>query len=236
MLGVVFQHTALDPHLTVAENLRDQASLFGISGSHARDLIDTELAAAGLSERRDTLVKTLSGGMRRRADLCRALLHHPRLLLLDEPTVGLDPLARESFLDELDRRRADHDLTVVMSTHLIDEADRQDRVVLLHHGRIVADGSPSRLRHELGERVLTVLAPDFSPPESAEANWIRRTEGWTRRVDHNALEVSNLAADLAARGVSFSIAPPTLADVFEIRTGASLEHDETTDASEEADR
>jgi ABC-2 type transport system ATP-binding protein len=226
MLGVVFQHVALDPHMTVFENLRDQASLFGLSGSTARDRIDAELEAAGLGERRESPVKTLSGGLRRRVDLCRALLHHPRLLLLDEPTVGLDPLARASFLDEIERRRDDHHLTIVMSTHLIDEADRQDRVVLLHRGRIVADGPPAMLRHGLGERVLTVLEPGFAPPENDRAGWSSRRGGWSYRSDEDADAASRLAADLAARGISFSIAPPTLADVFEQRTGAILEGDE----------
>jgi ABC-2 type transport system ATP-binding protein len=230
LLGVVFQHVALDRHMTVEENLRDQARLYGIGGSTARDLIDRELGAAGLSDRRDAPVKTLSGGMRRRVDLCRALLHHPRLLLLDEPTVGLDPVARASFLDEIERRRDEHDLTIVMSTHLIDEADRQDRVVLLHHGSIIADDRPVALRHQIGERVITVMDSGYRPPASANGTWERTQTGWSLCISEDDDTASDLTAALAAKGVSFSFAPPTLANVFERLTGASL--DERADTEE----
>ena len=166
ILGVVFQSEGLDPHMTVYENLRDQASLYGITGSQCRNIIDEELEKAGISDRRDELVKTLSKGLARRVDLCRALLHKPKLLMLDEPTVGLDPTARESFLETLKVRHLEEGLTLLMSTHLIDEADRMERVVFMHKGEIVADDSPTALRDQVGCRRVTVHDGSWTPPDS----------------------------------------------------------------------
>jgi ABC-2 type transport system ATP-binding protein len=222
-IGVIFQSEALDSILTVFENLRDQAVLYGLTRSEAVDRIDDELERARLTDDRNTPIRTLSGGLKRRVDLCRALLHRPRLLLLDEPTVGLDPAARETFLRELERRADDDRLTILMSTHLTDEADRHDRVVLIDEGRIVADDSPAALRHELGERQVTVLDDDWTPPQTDRDDWRRASGGWSRPVGDAP---DAIVAPLLASGVSFSIAPPTLADVFEACTGHRLDEDD----------
>lgn len=224
MLGVVFQSDSLDPHLTVRENLRDQAALYGIAPHEARQRIDASLEAAGLADRRDDLVKTLSLGLARRVDLCRALLHQPRLLLLDEPTVGLDPAAREAFLALIDDKRESENLTVLMSTHLMDEADRQDRVVLLHEGKLVADDTPADLRSNLGQMLLTVHDSAWLPQEFAHPleSWRRASGVWTLQLGDDVEQVRAIAAELAGAGVAYSIAPPTLADVFEHFTGTKL--------------
>jgi ABC-2 type transport system ATP-binding protein len=224
--GVVFQSISLDRHLTVAENLIDQARMYGMSRSEARRRVDEELDLAGLSDRRTALVKSLSGGLARRVDLCRALLHRPRLLLLDEPTVGLDPGARQSFLEQLERRRRDHDLTVVMTTHLVDEADRHERVVLIDHGAVVADDAPAALRRELGARCITVLDHDWRPRGPEAERWRRAGAGWTLELSGSPGQAAAIAGQLAGSGVPFSIAPPTLADVFERLTGHALDLDE----------
>ncbi len=220
-LGVVFQSDSLDPHLTVRENLRDQATLYGITATEARQRIDDTLDEAELTDRRDDLVKTLSLGLARRVDLCRALLHRPPLLLLDEPTVGLDPTARERFLAMIDQRRAADNLTVLMSTHLMDEADRQDRVILLHEGRIVADGSPAALRSNLGAMLVTVHDSTWQPPADA-GSWQRAAGTWTMPLSDDVDVLRATAADLAEARVPYSVAPPTLADVFEHFTGTKL--------------
>ena len=222
ILGVVFQSESLDPHMTVQENLRDQASLYGITGSQCRNIIDEELERAGLSDRRHELVKTLSKGLRRRVDLCRALLHKPKLLMLDEPTVGLDPSARETFLETLKTRQQEEGLTLLMSTHLIDEADRMERVVFMHQGKIVADDTPTALRDRVGCRRMTIHDGSWSPPASESDQWTLTGQGWWRPLEDDPQQTSHLAGELVRANIPYSIAPPTLADVFEQLTGVRL--------------
>lgn len=239
MISVVFQSNGLDPHLTVEENLRCQARLYGIDRDEADEIINAELERAGLIDRRRTLVKALSLGLARRVDLVRAMLHSPKLLLLDEPTVGLDPVARSRFLDEVERRRREHGVTVLMSTHLIDEADQCDRCVFIHHGRIVADDEPAALRRRMGGLMVTVhgaaeipIDAQKSEADVAAIHWQRIGGGWRTHMptedgdrDTNGA-LKRIAAILAHEGRAFTVAPPTLAGVFADLTGASL-NDET---------
>lgn len=173
-LGVVFQTPALDDLLTVRENLRLAASLCAVPTVDAKRRV-TELAESiGLTDLLDQRAGRLSGGQRRRADLARALMGKPTLLVLDEPTTGLDIDARARFWRTLDDLRAREDLTVIAATHLGDEAERADRAVLLREGRIAAEGSPDDLRAPLGQRVARL---DLRP--GADAAALRR---WT--ADH----------------------------------------------------
>jgi len=221
--GVVFQSPSLDPHLTVFENLRDQAALYGLDRSEFARKVDEELRLRNLLDRRDVLVKTLSQGLARRVDLLRAMLHQPRLLLLDEPTVGLDPAAREQFLRDLETLRQSTGLTILMSTHLVDEADRQDRVLLMHQGRLIADDTPANLRTQAGQRVITVMNPHWQPEEIVPGSWTRTSVGWTIPLAGDDNRSAQLVARLTASNVPFSVMPPTLADVFQNLTGAHLE-------------
>lgn len=226
-ISVVFQTNGLDPHLTVEENLGCQASLYGLTRIEANERIEIELERAGLLEKRHAYVKALSLGLARRVDLVRALLHHPKLLLLDEPTVGLDPMARANFLEEVERRRCEYDLTILMSTHLIDEADRCERCVFIHRGEVAADDDPVVLRHRLGGLILTVHGHAI-PAESiagidGQLNWRRVAGGFSALTDSVSPDVvAGIAGRLAGEGRAFTIAPPTLADVFADLTGASL--------------
>ncbi|MEM0963823.1 MAG: ABC transporter ATP-binding protein [Bacteroidota bacterium] len=160
-IGVVFQHLAVDSALTVTETLRLQAALTSIERPAQPDRIRQAISDAGLSERAEDRVGTLSGGLSRRLDLVRALLNRPALALMDEPTTGLDTLAREAFWSLLDRRRADG--AQVIATHLMDEAERCDRVVILHEGRIVADGTPAELTDSLGGDAVWLDTPAPGP-------------------------------------------------------------------------
>lgn len=236
-LGVVFQRPGLDPLLTVRENLRTHASLFGLHGAEAAGRIDAIASDLGLTDRLDDRVRTLSGGLVRRADLARALLPEPRLLLLDEATVGLDPSAREEFLRSIARQQSDsgrsHPLTVVTATHLMDEAERAERVILLDRGRIVADAPPAELRSQLGPRVLRVQRAGDDPSLVASLQEfdlsVNSTDEGIRATPASEDE-SNAGASMEAaaallirRGLAFEIAPPTLGDVYQHLTGRTLE-------------
>lgn len=224
-ISVVLQSNGLDPHLTVEENLRCQARLYGFTRTSAQQRIDEELIAAQIDDRRSQLVKTLSGGLARRADLARAMLHRPRLLILDEPTTGLDPAARQSFLDLIDQRRQASNMSVLISTHLTDEADRADRVVFMHEGRIVAQGASAQLRADFGHMLLTLHASAVPAPLNAR-DWRKAPGGWTLQIP-DARSQLDVVDQLAQQGCAYTVAPPTLADVFIDLTGAALQVPET---------
>jgi ABC-2 type transport system ATP-binding protein len=149
-LGVVFQQPALDLNLTVRASLRFHADLHGLPSAVSRPRIDTLLERFGLAASASKPGRELSGGNRRKVELLRALLHEPRLLLMDEATVGLDPASRAQLLDEVLRARAERDLGVLWATHLVDEAERAQRVIVLHKGQVRWDGPGESLRASQG--------------------------------------------------------------------------------------
>ena len=221
-IGVVFQSPALDPALTAREALRMQAALVGVGRRERGAAVDGALQDAGLADRAGARVGTLSGGLARRLDLARGLLHRPALALLDEPTTGLDPVARQEFWALLDRRRGDG--AQLVATHLMDEAERCDRVVILEAGRVVADGTPAALAARLGTDALWLDGDDAESLAAA-----LRAEGTDARpvgdrvlvrADDARQRVAALYARPDVRGVS--IQPPTLADVFAAAVGVAL--------------
>jgi ABC-2 type transport system ATP-binding protein len=145
MLGIVFQQPTLDLELTVTGNLLFHAGLHGIARSVAKPRIERELARLGLAERAHDKAAQLSGGSRRRLELARALLHEPRVLLMDEATVGLDPGSRSELLKLILQMRAERSVAVLWATHLCDEVPNADRVIVLHHGKVLADTTPAGL-------------------------------------------------------------------------------------------
>jgi ABC-2 type transport system ATP-binding protein len=144
-LGIVFQQPTLDLELTVTGNLLFHAGLHGIPRAVAKARIENELARLGLAERAHDKAAQLSGGNRRRVELARALLHQPRVLLMDEPTVGLDPGSRSELLKLILSLRAERSVAVLWATHLCDEVPNADRVIVLHHGKVLADTTPPGL-------------------------------------------------------------------------------------------
>jgi ABC-2 type transport system ATP-binding protein len=153
-LGVVFQQPALDLNLSVRASLRFHADLHGLPWSVSRPRIDALLARFGLADAAAKPGRELSGGNRRKVELLRALLHEPRLLLMDEATVGLDPASRAQLIDEVLRARAERGLGVLWATHLVDEAERAQRVIVLHKGKVRWDGSADGLREAQGRDTL----------------------------------------------------------------------------------
>jgi ABC-2 type transport system ATP-binding protein len=149
-IGLVFQETTLDRDLTVEENLRFAARLWSLPAKIARPRIDALLGEFALLDRRDDPVRTLSGGLRRAADIARGMLHEPRVLFLDEPTAGLDPRARRSLWERIHGLRAASRLTVLLTTHYVEEAEPCDRVAVLDQGRLAALGTPAELKRAAG--------------------------------------------------------------------------------------
>lgn len=223
LLGVVFQTPSLDPRMTVEENLGAYAVLNGL-GEAGEARVAELLQTMGLAERTSSRLETLSLGLARRVDLCRALLHRPAILLLDEPTTGLDPPSREQFLETIDRVRREDGTTVLMSTHTVEEAERCARVVLMHRGRIVEEGAPAALRAGLGARVLTVVSGSEPPMVAGidTSTWTRRAQGWTAPLPEGR-SMDDVVAELLRAGVAFGIAPPTLGDLFARITGQELQ-------------
>jgi ABC-2 type transport system ATP-binding protein len=223
-MGVVFQAASLDKKLTVAENLRYQGRLYGLGSAELRERMAELLAAVGLSDRAGDLVETLSGGMRRRAELAKSMLHRPRLLLLDEPSTGLDPGARIDLWRYLTQLRERDGVTIVLTTHLLDEADRADRIAIMHQGKLAALGEPLVLRAEIGGDAITIqterpeqLALDitnrFRVPVKALDGALRlelpKGHEWIPRLVDAFPEAIQV----------ITLGKPTLEDVFITRTG-----------------
>jgi ABC-2 type transport system ATP-binding protein len=223
-IGVVFQAPSLDKKLTVAENLRHHGRLYGLRGSELEARAAEMLDRLGLADRRGALVEELSGGLRRRVELAKGLLHGPQLLLLDEPSTGLDPAARSDLWQYLELVRSRDGVTVVLTTHLLEEAERADRLAILDRGRLVALDTPAALRASIGGDSILIEADD---PADVAAEIERRFGLAARVVGHTVrLElpeghrrVGELAEALGPRLRSITCGRPTLEDVFIARTG-----------------
>ena len=228
-IGMVFQNPALDAELTIRENAATNAALYGIGGRKMRDRVEALAADFRLTERLDDRVSTLSGGLQRRADLLRGLLHQPELLLLDEPTTGLDPAARRIFWDLLSDLKDEYGTTMIAATHLMEEAEQCDRVAVIDEGRIIAEGRPAELRARLGDESLWLETSDAAALADAVADrfgFETRIVGHAVQVVHGAPYdiVLSLHESFGGWIESATIRRPTLEDVFLHLTGRRI-HD-----------
>jgi len=223
-LGVVFQHPSLDDKLSVAENLWCHGNLYGMRGAALQQRADVVLRRLGLVERAHDRVETLSGGLQRRTELAKALLHQPRLLLLDEPSTGLDPGARRDFTQYLRQLRDQDGVTIVLTTHYMEEAERCDRVAILHQGTLVGVGSPAELKQRVGGDVVVMQAADTA----ALQRKIRERFGCDPTVVDGTLRVERARGHEFVRDVVeafpsdvtlVTYGKPTLEDVFIHLTG-----------------
>ena len=223
-IGVVFQSPSLDKKLTVLENLRYHGQLYGLRGAELTARVNEMMERLSVADRAKDLVETLSGGLARRVELAKGLLHRPELLILDEPSVGLDPGARHDLWLYLQKLREKEGMTILVTTHLIDEGDRSDRVLVLNLGKIVALDTPAALRDQIGGDVITIATkqPD------ALGGKIRERFGVTPASLNGTLRIEKQQGHAFISQVvdafpelidAVNLSKPTLEDVFIARTG-----------------
>jgi ABC-2 type transport system ATP-binding protein len=231
-IGIVFQDPSIDDRLTGRENLYMHANLYGVPPGEQKSRIDSVLKLVELENRADDLMRTYSGGMRRRLEIARGLIHSPKVLFLDEPTIGLDPQTREHIWSHIEGLRKAHDVTMVLTTHYMDEADRlSDRIAIMDYGKIVASDTSAALKETLEGDVITVKTKEASKLSSAVAG----TPGILRtNVVGDGLELTvrggkNLLpriVEVAAKSGIFveavSLREPNLGDVFLHYTGRAI--------------
>ncbi len=229
-IGVVFQAPSLDKKLTVNENLCHQGHLYGLTGATLRARRDELLAQVGLTERRGDLAEKLSGGLRRRVELAKGMLHGPRLLLLDEPSTGLDPAARSDLWDYLRELRETQQVTVVLTTHLLEEAEKADRVAILNEGRLMALDTPDALRATVGGDAITiqskhgeVLAADIQKEFGFAVEVLEGEIRFEQPDGHRW--IAKIVEAFPGRVDAITYARPTLEDVFIDRTGHRFRQD-----------
>ncbi|BDG61600.1 ATP-binding cassette domain-containing protein [Caldinitratiruptor microaerophilus] len=230
-IGLVFQDPTLDIRLTAQENLYIHGMLYGVTGARLRERIDQVLRMVGLEDRRHSIVRTFSGGMKRRLEIARGFLHRPRVLFLDEPTVGLDPQTRAAIWEHVHRLRDQEGVTVFMTTHYMDEAEHCDRIAIIDHGRIVALDTPAALKRQVGGEVIVLRTEDGAAlSEAIERRFGIRPqpdpEGLRLEVPDAAALLPRLAAayDRQIRGLL--VHEPTLDDVFLKLTGRAIRDEE----------
>jgi ABC-2 type transport system ATP-binding protein len=223
-IGVVFQAQSIDRKLTAAENLWHQGHLYGLHGPALKSRMAEMLARVGLADRAQEKAETFSGGMQRRLELAKGLLHRPAVLLLDEPTTGLDPGARRDLWQYLAILRDQEQVTVIVTTHLMEEAERCDRLAILSEGKLVALGTPAELKQEIGGDVILL---DTSNAESLAERLRERfhvdaqvLEGQIRLERTNGHRfMTDLVESFPGEIDAISISKPSLEDVFIRRTG-----------------
>ena len=230
-IGVVFQNPSLDGKLTVRENLIHQGHLYGMHGSSLRTRIAAMMEHLRIADRSGHLVQTLSGGLQRRVELAKGLLHAPRLLILDEPSAGLDPGARHDLWEYLERLRDEEQVTILVTTHLIDEADRASRVLILNKGEVVATGSPHTLKQRIGGDIIAVTSVDAERLREQVAERF----GLQPAVLNGSLRIekadghrfiATLIESFPGMIDTVTLSKPTLEDVFIDCTGHRLWEDE----------
>ncbi len=223
-LGVVFQSPSLDRKLTVLENIRCQAALYGLSGKERDDRIDEFVTRLGIADKLNTRCEKLSGGLKRRVELAKGLLHRPKILLLDEPSSGLDPASRLDLWQALTQLRNEFGTTIVLTTHLLEEADKCDRVAILNLGAVVACDRPELLRSETGEVVICIATNDSQAVARILNERLKIAskilDGQVRITTPDAMSsLSNIIEETKSLASSVLVGRPSLEDVFISKTG-----------------
>jgi ABC-2 type transport system ATP-binding protein len=241
-IGVVFQAQSVDPKLTAYENLWHQGHLYGLRGSSLKKRVGEILSRVGLADRAKERVETFSGGMQRRIELGKGLLHHPGVLLLDEPTTGLDPGARRDLWQYLQILRDEEHVSVLVTTHLMEEAERCDRLAIMNEGNLVALGTPEELKSEIGGDVIMLdaardaslladhIRARFHVEATAMGNQVRIEQEGGHRFVPDVVEA--FPGEIQA----ISVSKPALEDVFIRRTGHKFWSESSEENSDETRR
>ena len=233
-IGLVFQDPTLDGYLTAAQNLKLHAELYGVQSDLVQPRMEQVMTMVGLWDRKDTEVATFSGGMRRRLEIARGLMHSPRVLFLDEPTIGLDPQTRRSIWSYIRELKQREEITIFMTTHYMDEAEWCDRIAIMDHGQIVALDTPERLKAKIGEDRVSIHVDD----DDAAIAALQERFGIEARISEGAVMfgvpageefVPRLFAELGVPIKAVNVSRPTLDDVFMSFTGTTIR-----DAEEDA--
>ena len=232
-IGLVFQDPSLDDRLTAEENLRFHAKLYGVPSNEFQKRKQEVLELVDLWDRRDDIVKNFSGGMKRRLEIARGLLHYPAVLFLDEPTIGLDPQTRAHLWDYILRLKREKEMTIFMTTHYMNEAEYCDRIAIIDHGKIVASGTPRELKKQVGGDIIRM--------SSAQKQKLKREleERYKKEIKEEDgtlhLEVADgekflprLFNELDTKIDSIELRKPTLDDVFLSLTGRKIREEEAS--------
>jgi ABC-2 type transport system ATP-binding protein len=236
-IGLIFQDTTLDTGLTAYENLKFHAYLYNLDRRLTERRIDEMLDVVELRNRKRDLIKNFSGGMKRRLEIARGLLHYPRVLFLDEPTLGLDPQTRNTMWDFINTLRKKEKITVFMTTHYMEEAENCDRIAIIDHGRIIAEGTPALLKEMVHGDVIHIMTAD----NQRAVQEIQRTFGIAAREENGGLAlvtekgdefIPRLIHSLPVQILSVTLKKPTLNDVFLKLTGRTIRDDVLQDDKE----
>jgi ABC-2 type transport system ATP-binding protein len=239
-IGLVFQDPTLDGYLTAAQNLQLQAELYGVESKLVAPRSEQVLKMVGLWERKDNEVATFSGGMRRRLEIARGLMHSPRVLFLDEPTIGLDPQTRRSIWGYIRELKEREEITIFMTTHYMDEAEWCDRIAIMDHGQIVALDTPEALKAQVGKDRVSIHTDD----DEAAIEALNDLFGIEAKISEGAVTfgvpageefVPRLFAELGIPIKAVNVARPTLDDVFMSHTGTTI-RDAEEDSSKHRNR
>ncbi len=226
-IGLVFQDTTLDGYLTAAQNMRLHAELYGVPREAIRPRMRQVMEMVGLWDRRDSQVNTFSGGMKRRLEIARGLMHSPRVLFLDEPTVGLDPQTRASIWTYIRELKDAEEITIFLTTHYMDEAENCDRIAIMDKGQIVVLDTPASLKEAVGKDRVQIQTDD----DQAAIAALRERFGLSAQIAEGAVTfgvsageqfVPRLFAELGVPIRSVSVSRPSLDDVFLLHTGSTI--------------
>jgi ABC-2 type transport system ATP-binding protein len=229
-IGLVFQDSTLDGYLTAELNLRFHAELYGMPRDLVQPRMKQVLEMVGLWERRESKVMTFSGGMKRRLEIARGLMHSPRVLFLDEPTVGLDPQTRASIWEYIHELRQREEITIFLTTHYMDEAEHCDRIAIMDHGSLVALDTPAALKASVGTDRVTIRTADDEEALRRLPGSIGTSEGVVINVEDGEAYVPELFSTLGVPITNVSISRPSLDDVFLSYTGRTIRDSEQTPA------